>query len=322
MNPFIIVRRYALFSLALLCASRAFAAYPDRALHLVVPFPAGGAADLVARLIAKPLSTSLGQAVIIENKPGADGIAAAQSVANATPDGYILFMATYGALSAAPALHKTLPYDPQRDFTAIAGAGHFSYFLFAHPDVPASNLAQLQAYIHAHPGQLNFGTGNPGALVMTTEWAQAQHLELTHIPYKGEVPAMNDFLAGRFELMVATPSNTLPWVQKGKLKALVALQDHRSALLPQVPDMVESGMKALTMDTWAGLLGPAGLPVPIRDRLYTELQRILSDPALQAEFARQGFESQASSPAQFEGLIAQQLGAWRTAIMAAGLEPQ
>ena len=103
MNPFIIVRRYALFSLALLCASRAFAAYPDRALHLVVPFPAGGAADLVARLIAKPLSTSLGQAVIIENKPGADGIAAAQSVANAAPDGYTLFMATYGALSAAPA---------------------------------------------------------------------------------------------------------------------------------------------------------------------------------------------------------------------------
>jgi tripartite-type tricarboxylate transporter receptor subunit TctC len=296
--------------------------YPNKPIHLVVPFPAGGAADIVARVIAKPLGEKLGQAVVVDNKPGADGMVAADSVAKSDPDGYTLFMATYGAMSAAPQLHKSVPYDVLRDFTPITSTGKFSFFLFAHPDLPVHNISELIDFVHQHPGTVNYGTGNVGSIVATAELAQRNHLSITHVPYKGEVPAMNDFLAGRVQLMIGTPANTLPWIKEGKLRALVALSDKRSALLPDVPTMHEMGMANLSIVPWSGVFGPAHMPVDLVQRLNLAINQILLDKEVQAEFAKQAFEAHGSSSAELKAYVKAQFQVWRGAIAVAGLSAQ
>ena len=296
--------------------------YPNKPVRLVVPFPAGGSADIVARLIAKPLSEILKQTVYIDNKPGADGAIAADYVAKAEPDGYTLFFATYGAMSAVPTLHKNIHYDAVSDFTPITSAGKFAFFLFVHPDVPAKTLGELMDYVHQHPGLLNYGTGNAGAIVATAELSALNKLNMTHVPYKGEVPAMNDFLAGRVQLMFATPANALPWVKEGKLRALVTLLDKRSSLLPDVPTMTESGMRNLNIVPWSGLFGPAKMQARITKQLSVAINEILKREDMQAEFAKQGFESHGSTPAELEAYVKEQLKVWGRTIEIAGIKPE
>ena len=296
--------------------------WPQKPIKIIVPFAAGGNTDGIARLTAERISQSLGQPVLVENKAGANGAIAADFVAQSPPDGYTLFMATYGAMSAVPAMRKTLPYDVVTDFTPITSTGKFAFFLFAHPSVAANNLPELISYVHQHPGSLNYATGNTGAIVATAELATSAHLEMTHIPYKGEVPAMNDFLAGRVQLMFATPANALPWVREGKLKALVTLQEQRSPLLPQVPTMAESGLKNLAIVPWSGIFGPAKLPAPVTQRLHDEINAILQRPDIAAAFAQQGFEAHGSSPAQLDAYLKEQLLVWHEAIRLAGIQPE
>lgn len=297
-------------------------AYPNKPIHLVVPFPAGGAADIVARVIAKPLGEKLGQTVVVDNKPGADGMLAAEAVAKSEPDGYTLFMATYGAMSAAPHLHKSVPYDVLKDFTPITSTGKFSFFLFAHPDVPAKTLPELIDYVHSHPGVVNYGTGNVGSIVVTAELANRHHLQMTHIPYKGEVPAMNDFLTGRVQLMIGTPVNALPWVKDDKLKVLVALSDKRSVLLPDVPTMHELGMSNLAMTPWSGIFGPAHMNKQITQRLNTAINQVLQDREVQNEFAKQAFEAHGSSTTELAQFAKKQLKVWGIAATSAGLKAE
>ncbi len=319
---------FTLFSLAftLLSTSNAAAeavnAYPSRPIRLVVPFPPGGSADIVARVIAKPLGELLGQAVFIDNKPGADGAIAAEYVAQAEPDGYTLFMATYGAMSAVPALHKTIHYDAIADFTPITATGKFAFFLFVHPSVPAHTLPELIEFAHKHPGLLNYGTGNTGAIVATAELSATNKIEMTHVPYKGEVPAMNDFLAGRVQVMFATSANALPWVQRGKLRAVVTLLDKRSPLLPDVPTMAESGLHHLHIVPWSGVFGPAKMPAQLTNRLSVAINEILNRADIQAEFAQQGFEGAGSSPEQLQAYVKDQLKVWGRTIQLAGLKPE
>jgi tripartite-type tricarboxylate transporter receptor subunit TctC len=303
-------------------AAEALNAYPSRPVRLVVPFPPGGSADIVARVIAKPLSELLGQAVFIDNKPGADGAIAAEYVAQAEPDGYTLFMATYGAMSAVPTLHKNLHYDAVTDFTPITSTGKFAFFLFVHPSVPAQTLPELIVFARKHPGLLNYATGNTGAIVATAELSAANKIEMTHVPYKGEVPAMNDFLAGRVQVMFATSANALPWVQQGKLRALVTLLDKRSPLLPDVPTMAESGLHNLHIVPWSGVFGPAKMPEQLSRRLSLAINEIVNRADIQAEFARQGFEGAGSSPEQLQAYVKDQLKVWGRTIQLAGLKPE
>jgi tripartite-type tricarboxylate transporter receptor subunit TctC len=321
-------RAFVLASLAIgasLCAplhaSAATAqAYPAKPIRLIVPFPPGGAADIVARVIGRPLSDMLGQPVMVENKPGADGAIAAETVAKAEPDGYTLFMATYGAMSAVPALHKHARYDAIADFTPITSAGKFALFLFVHPSVPARTLAELIDYAHAHPGALNYGTGNTGAIIATAELSSMAKMDMIHVPYKGEVPAMADFLTGRVQLMFATPANALAQVKEGKLRALVTLLDARSPLLPDVPTMAESGMHGLSIDPWAGLFGPANMPKPITDRLSLSVNAILAREDVRGELAKQGFAPAASTPGQLAAYVKEQLQVWNRSVHDAGIE--
>jgi len=303
-------------------AADQLAPYPNKPIHWVVPFPAGGSADLVARILAKPLAQKLGQAVLVDNKPGADGAIAAEAVATAAPDGYTLFMATYGAMSAVPSLHKTVRYDPIKDFTPITSLGKFSMFLFVHPSLPVDSVAELIAYEHAHEGQVNYGTGNVASIVMSAEMDVQTKSHTLHVPYKGEVPAMTDFVAGRIQRMFATPVNALPFVKEGKLKALAALSDKRSPLLPATPTWAESGMRELSIVPWAGLFGPEHLPAHITQVLSSALGDILQGPDIASEMAKLGFEPAGSSPDALAAYTKIQLKAWHTAIHSAGLNPE
>jgi len=290
--------------------------------RLVVPFPAGGSADIIARLIAKPLSIALDKPVVVDNKSGGDGAIAAENVASSSPDGRTLFFATYGAMSAVPHLHKAVSYDTSKDFTAIASVGRFSMFLFANPALPIKNYKQLLEYGHAHDGEISYGTGNVASIIMGAALNESSHLHMTAVPYRGEVPAMNDFLAGRIQLMFATPTNTLPFVREGKLVALASMSDRRSPLLPHVPTWKEAGMQEPVAQPWAGIFGPAHMSSEQVKKFNQVLNVILKQPEILKEFQQQGFEAHTSTPEQFEAFAAAQSASWKLAIQKSGLRPE
>jgi len=265
------------------------------------------------------LSEQLGQAVVVDNKPGADGAIAAEYVARSFPDGYTLFMATYGAMSALPSLHKTLPYDVIKDFTPVTNTGKFEFFLFTNASVPAHQLSDFFAYVKAHPGEINYGTGNVGGIVGTAELASQQQLHMVHIPYKGEVPLMNDLLSGRIHMMIGTPANALEFVKAGKLNALVTFADQRSPLMHQVPTMTELGYKNLTSVAWSGIFGPANMPSALVAQLSKNINTLMQHADVQQAFAKQGFEAKGSTPAELGRYLKEQLRAWGSSIELAGL---
>src|SRR5262245_1433611 len=181
------------------------AQYPNKPIRLIVPFPPGGAAELGARIFAQPLGQALGQPVVIDTKPGADGAIAADAAMKAGPDGYTLFYATNTAFSWVPAVRKSPPYDPLVDFTPVSLIGQFGFFLFAHPSVPANSMAELLAYIRANPGKLNYGSGNSTSMLTTAQLVLQEKLDVVHIPYKGDGPLSLDLLGGRVQFAIATP---------------------------------------------------------------------------------------------------------------------
>jgi tripartite-type tricarboxylate transporter receptor subunit TctC len=296
--------------------------YPQKTITIIVPFPPGGSADIVARIVGKRLSEMVAQPVIIENKPGADGAIAAEYVAKAEPDGHTLFMATYGAMSAVPALHKHLAYDVLTDFSPITSTGKFPFFLFIHPSLPVKTLGGFIEYVHRHPGEINYGTGNAGSIMAMAELSSVANLKLFHVPYKGEVPAMADLITGRIQVMFATPTNAISWVQEGKLRALVTLLEKHSPLLPEVPTMAESGMKSLSIAPWAGLFGPSKMPKPIVDKLSNAVNTILMRQDVRAEFAKQGFDATGSTPEQLGTYVKEQVKVWHDAVKTAGIVPE
>ena len=293
--------------------------FPNKPLHLIVPFPAGGALDMVARIIAKPLGERLNQSVWVDNRPGADGAIAADYVAKSNPDGYTLFMATYGSMSALPALHKSLPYDVVNDFTPITNTGKFDFFLFTHPSVPAHHLSEFFDHVKTHPGEVNYGTGNVGGIVASAELSNHHQLQMVHIPYKGEVPLMSDLLSGRIQMMIGTPANALEFVKTGKLNALAAFADQRSHLLPHVPTMTELGYKNLSTVAWSGVFGPAKMPAPVTSLLSKTINEIMLRPEVIQEFAKQGFEAKGSTPSELGFYVKAQLRSWTASIELAGL---
>ena len=195
----------ALFVLVVACAPLAVQAqYPSKPVRIVLQFPAGGLADTVIRVLANPLSQSLGQPVVVDNKPGADGAIAGETVKNAAADGYTLFFATNSALSATPVLRKKPPYDPVADFTPIAFVGRFPFFVFAHPSLQVKSVQELIAQAKAHPGKLNYGSGNTTSILATAQLASLAKIEMVHIPYKGDAPLMQDLVAGRLHFVLPT----------------------------------------------------------------------------------------------------------------------
>jgi tripartite-type tricarboxylate transporter receptor subunit TctC len=315
-----VLRALAALMLALWSASVA-AQYPSKPVRLIVPFGAGSSTDIVARVLAQPLGTALGQPIVVENRPGADGQIAAEQVARAAPDGYTLLLATNSPLSAAPHLKKKLPYDPLADFTPISLVGRYTFFVVVHPSVPAVTLQELIGYARANPGKLNYATGNTTSIVSTAMFATLTGIKIVQVPYKTEPPAVTDLLAGQIHMMFSSYSTVAPHVREGKLRALVTTLDTRSPLLPDVPAITEAGMAKFPIVPWAGLFGPARLPREIVQRLNGEVTTTLNRPDVKEQLAKQAFAGAGSSPDELAAYVKEQYEIWGKAIRDAGIQP-
>jgi tripartite-type tricarboxylate transporter receptor subunit TctC len=309
------MRLLALLSLAcVLWATPAAAQYPNRPIRVIVPFPAAGAADLSARVIAVPLGEALGQPIVVENRPGADGAIAADVVIKAAPDGYTLFYGTNTALCGVPAMRRNPPYNPLTDFTPITLVGNFGFFLFVHAGVPATTFAELVDHARANPGKLNYATGNSTSILASARLKTLERIDMIEIPYKGDAPATADLVAGRVQLMIATPGTAVPFVKEGKLRALAVLAASRSPLLPEVPTNAEAGMPPLAITPWAGLFGPAKMPKDVVDRLAKATAAVVARPEVREQLERYAFDGRSSTPEELGAFLKEQVDVWsRTA---------
>jgi tripartite-type tricarboxylate transporter receptor subunit TctC len=302
-------------SLGLVAAPVLAQSYPAKPIRLIVPFPPGGTADFAARTIAQALAQGLGQPVVVENRGGADGAIAGQAVIGAPPDGYTLFFATTTAMNAAPALHKPPPYDPLTAFTPISRAGLFGFFIFTHESVPARNVAELLAYVRANPGKINYGTGNGTSIITTAQMAAAEKLEMAHIPYKGDGPAVADLMTGRVHMMIATPTPAIQGqVKEGRLRVLATLLPNRSPLAPEAPTAAEAGLRGLVITPWAGLFGPVGLPKEVVERVGREMQAVAARRDVRETLDGIAYEVQSSTPEDLTRLASDQLQIWKRGV--------
>jgi tripartite-type tricarboxylate transporter receptor subunit TctC len=314
-------RIIAALALATFCAG-AFAQYPNKPIRLVVPFPAGGAAELGARIFAQPLGQALGQPVVVEARPGGDGVIAADAVKKADPDGYTLLYATNTAFNWVPATRKQPPYDPVADFAPVSLIGYFGFFLFTHPSVPATSVAELLAYARANPGKLNAGTGNSTSQLFSAQLAAIEKLDIVQVPYKGDAPLTVDLLGNRVQMAFATPGSALPQVKEGKLRALAAMFPNRSPLLPDVPTAAEAGLGKLSITPWGGVFGPARMPREVANRLAKEIAVVLQRPEVREAFGKIAFDPKSSTPDELTALLRFQMEIWRRTAESVGIKPE
>jgi tripartite-type tricarboxylate transporter receptor subunit TctC len=315
------IRPVALIAAAL-AAFSAEAQYPDKPIRLVVPFPPGGAAEVGARIFSTPLSQALGQPIVIDTKPGADGAIAADAVMKAAPDGYTIFYATNTAFNWVPATRKNPPYNPLTDFTPVSFVGYFGFFLFSHPSVPAKSVAELIAYVRANPGKLNYGSGNSTAQLFGAQLMQLEKLDMLHVPYKGDGPLMIDLVGGRVHIAFATPGTAAPQVKEGKLLALAAMFPSRSSLLPEVPTAAEAGLSKMSLTPWGGIFGPKGMSKGAVDRLSRELAVVLKRQDVRESFGKLAFEPKSSTPEELSAILKQQIEIWGSVAREVGIKPE
>ena len=298
------------------------AQYPNRPIRIVLQFPPGGATDAAARILAQALTQSMGQTVIVDNRPGADGAIAAEHVSKAAPDGYTLFMASNTPMMQVPLLRKNPPYDPVADFTPVADVGRYIFVLVVNPELPVKSLAELTAYAKANPGKLNFGSYSSVGQLMFAQMKSSTRTDMTLIPYKGEAPTIIDVLAGRVQFTFATPASTLSHIKEGKLRPLAILLPARSGLLPEVPTTVEAGMAPFSVATFVSLFGPPRMPAEVVARLNKAVNAAMQQPGMREQIERQGVLLNGSSPEELGRFMAQQLEAWRRAFGEAGMKPE
>lgn len=295
---------------------------PGKNITLVLPFAAGSGTDSTTRLISRELGTALGTGIVIDNKPGANGSIAASFVARAEPDGYTLFVTTNTSHSANPYLLKTMTYDPIKDFTPIARTGDLPFMLVINPEIPANSVAELIALAKKEPGKYTYASGSSSSSVSGATFAFLAGLDLLHVPYKSSPPAITDVIAGRVSMMFIDVPTGLPHVNGKVLRALAVTTKTRSALLPQLPTMDESGVKGFDITSWQGYLGPANMPRAIVTKLNAEIRKIVERPDIKAELAGRGMEAFSGTPESFDTFLKEQLVVWKKLISDAKIEPQ
>ncbi len=298
--------------------------YPDRPVHLIAPFPAGGLADVLARAIGDELSRTLGQPVIVENRAGAGGNVGAEVVARSTPDGYTLLMTSAGILTANQFLYVKMPFDPEKDFVPVSNVADMPMMVVVNPKVEAKNLQELVALARANPDKLNFGSpgiGTTGHLGLAL-FMHAAKIKLTHIPYKGAAPAITDLLAGQIDGVVDNPPTVLAQINAGNLRVLAVAAKQRMALLPDLPTAAEAGVANYEALSWFGVVAPAGTPPAIVARLHKEIAAAVAQPALRERFAKSGARLLGNSPDEFAKQIRDDRKMWGDVIAAAGITAQ
>ena len=318
------VRRHARLLLALaaliLSTQAAGQDYPSKPVRLVVAFAPGGAADIVARTVAPKLGEALGQNVIVENKPGANGNIAAEFVVASAPDGHTLLWGFPG-LATNPSLYQKLSYDPQRDLAPVILVASTPVLLVANPNSPFRTLKELIAQAKEKPGALNFGSaGNGASGHMAGELFKSMaNVQMQHVPYRGAVLALNDLVTGQLQVVFDSVAGAAQLVQSGKLRAIAVAGTKRSEMLPDVPTFEEAGLPGYDAGTWFGILAPRGTPQPIVERLRTEALKAMATPEVKARFATLALDAGGGTPEDFGNFLKNETGKWAGVVKSAGI---
>jgi tripartite-type tricarboxylate transporter receptor subunit TctC len=297
------------------------AKFPDRPIKILVGFSAGGGTDVVARILAQKVSESIGQTVVVENRPGASGIIAGEAVAKSAADGYTLMMGSQTTYAVAPTLYKKDSLDPARDFAGVAMSAISPLVLVVHPSVTAQSVKDVIAMAKAKPGTVYFGSGGLGTTPhMTGElFSSVAGIQLTHVPYRGEAPAINDLIGGQIPLMFANLSAVIGNIRAGQLRALAVTSTQRAPAAPEIPTVAEAGLPGFEAATWFALVAPAGTPPDVLARLNAEVKRALAQPDVKQRFADLGMTAEDSTPAGLDAYIKSEIAKWTKVIKDANI---
>ena len=296
--------------------------YPTKAVKIVVPYSAGGSTDTLARVVAERLGKRFGQAVVVENKPGASEQIAITSVTRGTPDGYTILLSTLSGLAVNPGLYQKLPYNPQKDLTPISLAATVPSAVVVHPSVPVKNMAELAAYLKSKPGQISYasaGAGTPSHLGMEY-YKKANGFDPVHVPYKGGAPALQEVMSGQVQLMMALVPEAMPLVKAGRLRALAVTTTKRLAAYPDVPTVAESGGKDFDMTFWYAFMAPAGTPADIVTKLNQAIDAILAEKEVRSKLDELSLDVVGGAPAKVTELIKSDSAKWKKVIDDAGIK--
>jgi tripartite-type tricarboxylate transporter receptor subunit TctC len=297
-------------------------AYPSRTITILTPFAAGSVTDAAARVVAQALTETLGQSVVVENRPGAGGMLSASAVARAKNDGYTLLLTTNSTHSAANGLYKNVPYDPIKDFTAVARIGSFASYVGVTPDKPYQSIKALVDYAKANPGKLSYGVGNSTTQIVMEALKKRTGVDIVKVPYRSNPAVMTDLLGGQIQIMVADFNTGLPQLKAGKVNALAVLTRDRNPALPNVATLSETVMPGYHILAWAGMFGPADMPPEAVKVLADAVQKALENPQVRARFAASGTDLYWSGPKEFEEFVKTELVSWTAMIKEAGIEPE
>jgi tripartite-type tricarboxylate transporter receptor subunit TctC len=300
---------------ALAGAAHAQGDWPQRSIRMISPFPPGGAADLLARVLAEELSPVLRQTVVVENRTGAGGSVGTEAVVRSAPDGYTLVMGSAGPMAINPSLLR-LSYDPARDLVPVAPVAAVASVLVVHPAVNARSLQELLALARAEPGKLNYGSAGIGSAqhLFMELLKQRATVDITHVPYRGTGPAMVDTVGGRLTMMFDTTPTALPHIRDGRVRPIAVSAAQRDPALPDVPTIAEAGVAGYAALGWYGVFGPTGMPAPVVERLNREITGLLARPDFRAKLTAQGVEAMGGTAAEFTAMVAQDRERWAEVI--------
>jgi len=312
----------AAFALALAYGQCEAQTYPSRTIRFVVGFPPGGGTDLIARIVGEKLAERLGQPIVVDNKPGADAIIATEFVAKSAPDGYTLLAASSGAMTFSPGMYDRLPYDTVKDFVPITTLATYPILMVANPSVAATSVKELIALAKAKPGSLFYAAGAPPFRMATELFKRQAGVDIVYVPYKGTAAAITAAVAGQVAMAAIDMAPALPQLKAGKLRSLAVTGPKRSAILPDVPTMAESGLANFDVVIWTALFAPAGTPRPIIDRLYSELAVILRSDSIKERFASLSYDPGGITPAEFGAIVKADIAKWTRVAKQANIRAQ
>ena len=316
--------RFAVLALGALSAAVPVSAqnYPDKPIRIVVPYPPGGSADAIARQLSVHLTQSLKQQVVVDNKPGGNSVIAAQTVSNSPGDGYTLLISDPTALAINPSLFNKLPYDPVKDFMPVSLVARFSFVLLVNAASPIRNVKDFVAAARANPGKMNYGSAGTGTPVqLATEiFKDLAKVDLTHVPYKGAAPAVNDLMAGQIDAMFTDIASGFPFIQSGKVRALVLTSAQRAPALPDGPTLAESGYPGFQLGGWYGISAPKNTSPQVIGILNTAIRDAVVSPAFNSWIVSQNFEPKTTTPAEYSEMIRSDTAQWGATVKRLGIK--
>ena len=296
--------------------------YPAKAIRIVVPYPAGGTSDILARSVGQKLSEAWGQPVVVDNKPGANGNVGADIVAKAAPDGYTLLLADIGSLAISPSVYPTLPFDPAKDFAPVTMVAYSPHILVVHPSVPVGSVKELVALAKAKPGKLNFAISGVGGAphLAGVDFALRTGVDWVYIPYKGGAQAIADVAGGQADVTLNGMLATYPLVKGDKLKLLAVSSAKRMSAIPEVPTIAEAGVPGFESGSWQGVIAPAGTPADVVAKLNAEIVRIVGAPEMRDNLGKQGAEVRTTTPDEFGAFIRNEKSRWAKVVKEANVK--